>query len=79
MVVARLLQSLSFTVTSLDREAERDEVLDSVILCIETSFKSRLATSLFPEVPRHSEKSVCRTEANQGREIDLLGSQGHEY
>ena len=35
--------------------------------------------SLFPEVPQHSEKSVCRTEANQGWEIDLLSSQGHEY
>ena len=27
----------------------------------------------------YSEKSVCRTKANQGQEIDLLGSQGHEY
>ena len=43
----------------------------------------RLATSLFPEFPRqtcteYSEKSVCRTKANRGQEIDLLGSQGHE-
>ena len=43
----------------------------------------RLATCLTSGGPtadtEHSQKSVCRTEANRGWETDLLGSQGHEY